>query len=242
LSALVLPACGSYDQPDTATGGASGTGGTATGGASGTGGTATGGTGGSGGQVSCTDVAACGGDVVGTWTVAACPLTVTGTADLTGLGLDPDCMSGPVTGSLQVSGTFTAVAGGTYMDNTSTTGETQFDLISECLELSGTRTTCDEIDGPLISLGFTALVCIDNAMTGGCSCTGTINQTGGLAFVSFDAATSGTYTTAGNTLVTTAFSNDTEYPYCVAANTLTMTLQSVARVGTVMGPIVLQKQ
>src|SRR5450755_1519290 len=94
-------------------------------GGSGTVGSSSGGTGGgtgaspsSGGAGgACTNVTACGGDVVGTWTVSSC-LNVSGQLDLS---ISPDC-SAQVTGSLQVSGTWSAKADGTYTDNTTTTG------------------------------------------------------------------------------------------------------------------------
>lgn len=220
-------------------GGASGTGGQAGGGASGGGGA--GGSG--GGQLSCDDVAPCGGDAVGTWAVAACELTLTGNVDLTGLGLANDCMSTPLTsGSMDVTGTLAFVAGGTFTDNTTTTGEAVFELPPPCLELSGTTTTCEMIARPISSVGFSMLTCVDNAMTMGCTCSATIQQSGGLAFVSFDPAMSGTYTSMNSALTMSAFGMNVEYSYCVAGSTLTMTPATVNKTGTVEGPIVLQKQ
>jgi len=144
--AWLLASCGSYDDGgkngtggasgSTATGGVSGTatggtGGAGTSGSSGTGGQAgsggsgapTGGAGGAGagaggsgggGPIDCTDVAPCGGDVIGTWTAASCELTVSGMADIALAGLG--CTMAPATGSLSVSGTWTASADGMYMD------------------------------------------------------------------------------------------------------------------------------
>jgi hypothetical protein len=82
---------------------------------------------------------------------------------------------------------------------------------------------------------------VDNTTTMGCTCSGTIQQTGGMAFVSFDPAMSGTFTSAGNNLTMTAFGQNVEYSYCVAGNTLTMTPVTVNKTGTVEGPIVLTK-
>jgi hypothetical protein len=255
---FLVSGCGDYSQPkDTPTGGSGGTaptggsGGTAQSGSGGTGGTGQSGSGGTagtgqagsgaggasgqagggaggaaaggsgGGQASCDDVAPCGGDAIGTWTVASCMLDLTGNVDLTGLGLANDCMSTPLSsGSLAVSGTLTIVAGGTFMDAT---------------------TTCAMIANPIKSVGFTTLTCVDNTTTMGCTCSGTIQQTGGMAFVSFDPAMSGTFTSAGNNLTMTAFGQNVEYSYCVAGNTLTMTPVTVNKTGTVEGPIVLTK-
>ena len=270
LFVSILAGCGDYSQPkepatgggggQAPTGGGSGSGGTGPAGSGGTSGQAGGGAGGTAGQAGggaggggaggsgagggaggCTAVAACGGNVVGTWTAAACPLTVTGTVDVSGLGLALDCMSGPVTGMLQVSGTITLNADGTFMDGTTTMGMATFELPAPCLELSGTRTTCDMIDGPIQSVGFRELTCLNNAATMGCSCTGVVNQNGGLGMVSINADMTGTYTIAANTLTTDSFGHRVPYEYCVAGNTLTMSLEAVSKTGEAMGPIVLQK-
>jgi hypothetical protein len=200
---------------------------------------AAGGAGTGGGVASCDEVAACGGDVVGTWTVAPCPLAVGENVDMTGFGLS--CSSAPVTGSLELSGTLTLNADGTYADNTTVTGESTLELPPSCLILSGTTTTCADISGPLGSIGYTTIVCVDNAATSGCTCEATVDQEGGLAFVSFDSATSGNYTSADNTLTITGFGDPVDYSYCVAGNTLTMSMVTVSKTGTVMNPIVLQK-
>src|SRR6185436_14209979 len=86
----------------------------------------------------CSDVAPCGGNAVGTWTVASACLAVAGNLDVSGFGLG--CPTVTVTGSLQVSGTWTANADGTYADNTTTTGDEQLTVPAECLNVSGTTT------------------------------------------------------------------------------------------------------
>jgi hypothetical protein len=226
------------------TGGAAGSAqagtGTAGGGMPSSGGMATSGTGGGAGEASCDEVAPCGGDVVGTWTVVSCPLTVSGEVNMMGFGLD--CKTAPITsGSLEVTGTVEFLADLSFNDNTTTTGTTMLELPELCLHVSGTTTTCESLGGSLDSLGYKSATCTDNTMTGGCSCTAVTEQSGGLAFISPDFSNTGLYKTADNKLVTTVFSIDTEYPYCVAGNTLTMTLATVSKTGPVMGPIVLQK-
>ena len=234
LLVLLFQGCFDYESDDASTADGSTTGGTGgaggssaqsgTGGAggssaqSGTGGaggssaqSGTGGASGSGdsgtdtGGASCTEVMPCGGDVVGTWTAAPCRLTVTGNADLSGFGLD--CTSAPVTGSLRVTGTWTASSDGKYTDNTTTSGDAQLELPPECLRVSGTTTTCERLGGSLQALGYASLTCTDNSASGGCTCSATVQQAGGLALVSIDASTTGTYTTSNNNLVTTAFGN-----------------------------------
>ena len=123
-------------------GGQGSSGGSARGGSSGTGArlarTRRGGVvrapGGSGGSLNCTNVAACGGSVVGTWNVASSCLKLSGDMDvsLSSLG----CAAVPVNGSLQTTGTFVANADGTYSDNTTTTGSVTFPLAASCLSVS----------------------------------------------------------------------------------------------------------
>jgi hypothetical protein len=234
-------ATGGVSTGGVATGGVS-TGGVATGGVS-TGGVATGGvstgTGGiqsgSGGEASCDNVTPCGGDVVGTWNATSSCLKVTGELDLVPFGVG--CTSAPVTGSLQVSGTWTANSDGTYSDNTSTSGEEQFTLTPDCLNVSGTTTTCERISGALGSIGYSAVTCTD-AGSGGCDCSATVEQTGGIGVVSMSLSSSGTYTTADNVITT---SDETQYSYCVSGNTMTMSLPNTKK-GTVTGTVVFQKQ
>lgn len=236
-----------------------GSGGAAGGGQAGVGAGGSGGDGGSGGgsmEVPCPmpvpDATPCGGDVTGTWAVASCPLTITGELDLSDFGLG--CHTGTVTsGSLQVTGTWTADGQGMYTDNTRTTGEQVVELPEECLMVSGFVTDCARLGGEggtvTDALKYATLECVNNPTTMGCTCTGTFDKSGGLAFINqaTQPLTSGTYTTSDNKLVTaaeqaTAGQANTEYSYCVMESTMVLTLTSVAKTGTVMGPIVLQKQ
>ena len=206
---MVLGACGSSGTIPSGTGGSSGSGGA--------------------GQ-SCSSVVPCGGSAVGTWTVSSSCLNISGSLDLTYAGLN--CPPAAVTGSLHVAGTWTANADGTYRDNTTTTGTEQFSLASACLFLSGTTTTCDGIAGPLQGLGFSAVTCT-SAATGGCTCTGTVNQAGAPGALSVQASGSGNYETSGNTLT---IDTNSPYAYCVAGTKMTWTPQttSPATTGTIV--------
>jgi hypothetical protein len=241
-----------------ATGGSSGGGqagsgasGAPMGGASGSGADAGmgGAAGGSAGAAACTDTAPCGGDLVGTWTVAGCGLTLGGMANLIPAGIG--CTEAPITaGAISVSGTWTAMEGGMFMDGTTTVGEVTMELAPECLMISGFAAECDRIN--FDSGGMPNAVCVDNPSTSGCTCVVPINQTGGLAAVSYEGsvagALSGTYTTADSKVTTSVPSSTpagmltTEYSYCVADTTLTMTVVTQTNAGTVTGPIVFQKQ
>ena len=203
-------------------------------------------TGGSvGGVASCSNVTPCGGDVVGTWNVTSSCLTVGGELNLSWLGVG--CSSAPVTGSLHVSGTWTAEADGTYSDNTTTTGTETLELLDSCLSVSGTCTTCARLGAPLASVGYASVTCEEDPNIEpspecglGCTCSATIDQAGGIGVAPMFPSASGTYTVSGSTLTITA--GEQEYSYCVSGTTLILTPQSVGRTGTLTGTVVLQRQ
>ena len=199
----------------------------------GTGGTS-GGTGGAGG--SCQTATACGGDVVGTWTVTSSCLTVGGQLDPSSFGAN--CPRTTVTGSHHVTGTWTANPNGTVSDDTTTTGTEQFSLASSCLVISSTPTTCAKIGGLVKILGYDAVTCTD-ASDGGCDCSATVNQRGGLGLVSPDPTTSGNQATQGNTLTITGGAGDATYAYCVGGSQLIVTPQGDGP--TLAGTITLEK-
>jgi hypothetical protein len=190
------------------------------------------GSGAGGATASCSNVVPCGGSVVGTWNVTSSCLTISGEQDLTLAGLN--CAPAPITGSLHVTGTWTANADGTYADGTTTTGTEQFQLAPACLMLSGTTTTCDGIGGPLQGLGFQSVTCTP-AGNGGCTCTATVNQMGGAGLVSVLASGSGNYATSGNTLTV---DSNSPYSYCVSGSKMTWTPQPTSP--TTTGTIVFQ--
>ena len=221
-------------------------GGTRTGGSSSGGSTGNGGSPGSGGGAAtnqptdasaCSDVEPCGGDVVGIWTVTSPCLTVTGALDLTLAGAG--CPSAPVTGSLQVTGTWTANANGTCTDSTVTSGDEQITLAASCLVISSTPTNCDGAASLLASgLGLSELHC-PSAAGGACNCLGTVKQTGTIGFASPAPTINGNYKTSGNVLTISGDSGETQYAYCVSGNKMTMTPKSTKP--TMTGTIVLQR-
>ncbi|HET6145995.1 MAG TPA: arabinofuranosidase catalytic domain-containing protein [Polyangia bacterium] len=148
------------------------------------------------------------------------------------------CAFAPVTGSLKVTGTLTANADGTYSDDTTTTGDEQFTLAPSCLVISSAPVTCSGAAGLLKGLGYSSLTC-PQAAGGGCTCSGTIQQPGGLGLPSVAASTNGNYTISGNVVTISGDSGDVRYSYCVSGTTTTMTPQSANP--TITGSIVLQK-
>jgi hypothetical protein len=194
------------------------------------------GTGGSGGGSACPDAIPCGGNVVATWTVTSSCLKVAGNLDVALVGAG--CPSAPVTGFLEVTGTFTANADGTYSDATITSGSEQFTLGPACLVISSTPVTCDGAANIIKTLGYSALTCTP-VSGGGCTCAGTVHQTGGLGLVSVAPSKSGSHTTAGNMVTLSGDAGDARYAYCASGDKLTVTPQSTSP--TVTGTIVLQK-
>ena len=202
------------------------------GGAGGSGGT-TGSTGGS-----CGTVTPCGGDVLGTWDVKSSCLQISGTSDISYLGLA--CLTAEITGTVNVTGTLTLDADGKYTDNTVTKGSDSWALGASCLDLSGTHVGCDQISNvfavTLSGYGYEEFKCVDAASGGGCTCQGKINSTGGLGLLYNDLTATGKYTSANNTL---SIGDALEYSYCVKGTELTVTpkpgtMNSTPYAGTVV--------
>ena len=148
---------------------------------------ASGGSGGGGGGESCSIVTPCGGDLVGTWDVKSSCLKTSGTADISYLGLA--CLTAQITGTVDVTGTFTL--GGDpkypYTDKTVTKGSDSWVLDAACLNLSGTKVSCSGISDVFAAIlsgfGYEEFKCVAAASGGGCTCQGKINSTGGLGLL-----------------------------------------------------------
>lgn len=179
----------------------------------GKGSTGTGGTGGGGGTggsgASCAGLnTACGGDIVGTWAIAAiCNFTVS-----TAPGICPGIQYTGTTATEM--GTFTFNADGTASENLTGTLTLHESVPASCLE--GVLGTCAEVDANFqmaVQDGtYTSGSCV-SAASGSCECTGTAPLTG---------TASGTYTTSGSmlTVTTTGSGNTSTSSYCVQGATL----------------------
>jgi len=204
------------------------------GGSAGSGGApASGGSSGSGGQTAnCPNGTPCGGNLVGTWNVTSACLNLSG--DMNVELLELGCSSVPVTGSLQVTGTWTADAKGNYTDTTTTKGSITFPLSTACMTVSSTPVECSKMANIFTAAGWKSAACSSNA--GQCNCSATANQPGTIGVVYSNASTSGTYTISGSGLKT---DDAVDYSYCVSGNTLTLTPQPT--ILPVTGTVVLQK-
>jgi hypothetical protein len=213
----------------------------ASGGGAGLGGTPSGNGGGGGRPIaSCDNVTACGGDVVGTYTVTSSCLTLSGVVDLSDSGLG--CRAVPTTGSLNVTGTLSASAAGmTISDDTTTSGDATVEMQPECANTSALVVQCASLGRPLEALlGYASVACVDSE-SAWCTCSVTFNQAGGMGSISTSPITSGSYTTLDNVLTVSDGSSETEYWYCSTGSTLMLSLKSVGKTGTVTGTIVLER-
>jgi hypothetical protein len=186
---------------------------------------------------SCPNVLACGGDIVGAWIVTSSCLSVAGQLDVSAIGFA--CIYMKVTGSLQVTGSWTATSDGRFSDDTITAGDEQIVVPNQCA-FAGTTVHCRDFNQPLQLLGYSSATCVDapNGMDM-CSCPAVVNQSGGAGLVSYypEPARSGQFTTSGNVLTT---DTGTQYSYCISGNTMTWTPQSATP--TVTGTIVFERQ
>lgn len=155
--------------------------------------------------------------MVGKWTVMSSCLAVSGDMDvmLASLG----CKTVPVSGSLQVTGTWTANSDGTYVDDTVTTGSITFPLDSSCLSVSSVAVSCMKAAGAITALGWKTVDC-SSGSGGQCNCTATANQKGGLGVVSPWAMAEGNYTTSSSGM---NVDSNVDYSYCTAGTNLTVT-------------------
>jgi hypothetical protein len=190
-------------------------------------------------EASCSDVEPCGGEVVGTWAVMSSCLAVTGESDASGLGIG--CSSVAVSGSLQVTGTWTANTDGTYTDGLTWLGEQQLDMGPICFMMGDPRINdCARIVGAVTALGYfegleySSLDCEGTDPTeSGCTCTGTVEQNQNSEVGTFT-VTAGVVTTSGGL----------EFSYCRSGDTMLMTPHrwSPDTSMTPTGTIVLQQQ
>src|SRR6478752_6753766 len=218
---LVLSgACNQTSSPAPASGGAPGAAGSPSAGSSTT-------SGGGNGPVSgaCSNVAACGGSIVGTYTASSTCLKVDGKLDISKASLDPNSCVGPtISGSLNVSGTFSAVASGTFSDGTTTTGNLVVQLPAGCLQLSGTTVNCKGINAPLAGgMGFESSDCQPAATGGGCTCAVVVNHKGSMGYLTADVQENGNYKTEGNNLTLAVAIADTPYSYCASGGKISVT-------------------
>jgi hypothetical protein len=171
------------------------------------------GSGGSGGD-NCGKVAACGGNIVGTWTVAtACAQSTAPTSVTTG-----SCTETTQVGQISASGTATFNSDMTYTYSLSESASETVTVPMSCLTVAGVTVTCDELQMDLggaikDDAGATTTTCT----TSGTSCSCDVSVAGQAV------TETGTYTISGDTVTTTSSTSTGTTgggQYCVQGNTL----------------------
>ncbi len=147
--------------------------------------------GGGGGGAQCGELTACGGDVVATWSIVdQC---------LTGFPDSQNCGVTLVSDNINVTGSVTFNADGTFTQNLATTGTLVTNIPAGCFQ--GAVTNCAMLNNATTE-------CTGNASVA-CECTISQNET---------STEPGLYTTAGNSITIDGVASD----YCVDGDTLSV--------------------
>jgi hypothetical protein len=164
------------------------------------------GCGGSGGT--CGNTAACGGDIVGTW-------TVTSSCVSTNVSMFDSSCPGATIGNvnLKIVGTATYNADLTYTSSATFSGSESVTLPASCLTVNGSTATCAQLTQTLAgNPGFKSATCTGS---GGCTCNVVLN----------DETTNdtGTYTTTAVGVLTETPTGGaaSQSDYCIKGKTMT---------------------
>lgn len=171
------------------------------------------GCGGGGGAGNCSQPAACGGDVVGTWTASSTCLS------LSESGFISNCPRATLTASgISVTGNTTLKADLTYTETFATSGDFAVFVPLSCLAFQGQQETCAQYETGLRQAAspFSSVSCTSDS--DGCSCALTVNGQ--------PATKTGTYSTVNN-IITETVDGDPNgtgtldaSDYCVQGNKL----------------------
>jgi hypothetical protein len=157
----------------------------------------------------CANSAACGGDLVGTWTIASSCVSVSLST------FDSQCPSAAASSSnLQASGTFTYNADMTYSKSAALSGSAVVTLPASCLTIQDVTVTCAQINQVFLATPIPGMT-LNCTGSSSCTCTETFTNT--------TSALSGTFTTTTGGLVTETASDGAvnTSDFCVKGTTLT---------------------
>ncbi len=157
----------------------------------------------------CSNAAACGGSVVGTWTITSS--CVSASASMT----NSQCPGESGTSNLHVSGTITYNADGTYTSNATASGSITVTVPASCLTSNGVTVTCAQLNQQA-QANPTAGVTVNCTGTSSCNCVETI--------AAQTSTETGTYvtTTAGVLTQTPSGGTASQDDYCVKGTTMTL--------------------
>jgi hypothetical protein len=191
-------------------------------------------------SASCSNTAACGGDITGKWTVVSSCVSPTGMTMV-----DPQCPTATSSGStIKATGSVSYNADLTYSSMFTLSGSTSVTLPASCLTSQGITVTCAQLTQAFTMLTQTSNAPFKSASCAnagsGCTCTIVLSDQTSTA--------SGTYTTSAAGVLTETPTGGTasESDYCVKGNTLTDSPHQSVDMGTmgqmaVSGTIVLSK-
>jgi len=169
-------------------------------------------------------VAACGGDLVGTWTAStACVTNGTQTVTMAGCSI-------VATVTPQITGTITFTSTGTYTASLTSTATTTVTVPASCLgvdagaALGSTTLSCAELQTEFGGSATVESASCSNGAAGGCTCilTPTMPSV---------AMTAGTYTTRGTVATTVDATGTSSTSYCVSGSYLHILSSSDAGTG-----------
>jgi hypothetical protein len=168
----------------------------------------------------CSNTAACGGDIVGTWTITSS--CVSASASM----VQSACATATASSSnATINGNVTYNADGSYTSTATLNGSVRVDLPQSCLTTDGVTITCAQVNQAFQS-NPTPGVSLSCTGTSGCTCSETITNE--------MSSETGTYTTTAAGLLTETPTGGTasQTDYCVKGTTMT---QSPHAGSTMMG-------
>lgn len=184
---------------------------------------------------SCEDAAACGGDVVGDWTIGSSCLNVDA-AQMVGSSGCPGTTARA--SDWNVTGSITFADDLTYSSMTIVSGNVIVTLPATCLTQQGVTLSCaqlqDALESTVADSGFSSARCSVSAGNG-CACT--------LGLHPIPSSVSGTYTTTAAGVLTQSPTGGTssKSAYCVQGSTMTLAPEEMS-MGNVSGSITLTRQ
>ncbi|XXX77589.1 hypothetical protein WMF30_02275 [Sorangium sp. So ce134] len=176
------------------------------------------------GGAACGEVAACGGDPTGSWTIEGTCLDASMFEELAnGCGAEID-VSG-----LDMVGTAEFRSDSTYATTSTMEGPLKIVYPPSCLTMEGATLTCAQLDAVIQQLTaeedapFASASCA--AAGSGCACTLVLEET--------TTAGAGTWSVSGSTITVQADGQEPEeLPFCVEGSSLTMASQGEAAGGS----------
>jgi hypothetical protein len=186
-------------------------------------GSSSGGGSGSDPAATCGKVAACGGSIVGTWTVAASCATAAAPSV-------PGCASASVKDVMvSASGSSTFKSDGTFTLNSTQSGSEVLVIPMSCLSSGGATATCAQLSGIL-----GAALMGDAGTTASCTTSGSECDCM-IGLPSTTNMESGTYKVSGTTLTTMSGGTTTTADFCVQGNELHVISTSMGTSGDIVG-------